>query len=710
MRKILFVSLLILCLLSSDICDADTRWNVTCNPGTFLHPGSKGCQCGDTPFEDSGKLIKRFLSIAYCVPLNSTNPDNNLQAVMRVTEWAGYVDVQNQTQFVDEYFTTAHCWIHHCLRKTSGLRLPLDPNKLDSLFCGVKNRRGLICSQCKSGYGVSINQPEFTCADCKGANIAANVIYWILAEFVPLFIIVVIFLLFDIQLSGPMNAFLLFANTFENTNVYGNSVLDLTDFSRNHNYASLSTWVRYFYSIWNLEFLASFPVFPPLCVSESFTDMDYLATKYISGFLPLFIILVIAGFRSLYRCQHRNDRQCCNRMFTCMQFCHEKVVRFQRSCFNKENVTLNAGFASFFLLAYSKLINVSFILLSTVTLSNMKEKVQCLQLDPYIRPFDHKHLPYAIPALTVIFFLIVLPIFILLCYMIRNRIEFYRRYKNTRLHQLDTNYVSNGSWWVKTVSDFCNYYAYCFKEKYYLFGMTLFLYRIFSGMIYALIMELEHQYVPQIALAGAYLILISWLRPYNSKVGIKKIEFSLNTVQSVFLLITILINAISLWNYHVIYTESRVLPSTIAWFVIQQILILLPFFYVIFFVIQSISKIKWCVFCKSEPSRETEHATLLGGSSTSIEQHSFKKDTEELEPCTSIEFPNSDERIRRDRDQLRFSASFEETLATQREEAKVERRDWCIPLLNACYCCHTKPPTTPPATAPDSSSINRHEW
>ena len=693
-----FVSLNSLLLLSL-FCGADTRWNVTCNPGTFLHPGNgtRRCECGDVPFEeDSGVLIKWFLSIAYCDPLNSTNPYNNLQAVMRVTEWAGYVDVPDQTPFVDEYFTTAHCWIHHCLRNTSGLRLPLDPNKLDSLFCDVKNRRGLICSQCKSGYGVSINQPEFTCADCKGANIAANVIYWILAEFVPLFIIVVIFLLFDIQLSGPMNAFLLFANTFENMNLYGNSALDLTDFSRNHNYASLSTWVRYFYSIWNLEFLASFPVFPPLCVSERFTDMDYLATKYISGFLPLFIILVIAGFRSLYRCQHRNDRARCKAMFACMQFCHEKVVRFQRSCFNKENVTLNVGFASFFLLAYSKLINVSFILLSTVTLSNMKEKVQCLRLDPYIRPFDPKHQPYAVPALTVIFFLIVLPIFILLCYMIRNRMEFCRRYKNTRFHQLDTNYVSNGSWWVKTVFDFCNYYAYCFKEKYYLFGMTLFLYRICSGMIYAF-MELEHQYVPQIALAGAYLFLISWLRPYKAKVGIKKIRFSLNTVQSVFLLITIFINAISLWNYHVMYAETRQFQSTIfAWFVFQQILILLPMIYIILYIFISTCKLKWCVFCMDQSSPET--APLPNRSlSSSGNQAGFPE--EEQEETLSTEHQDIEDHIRQDRDQL--NVSYEGIHAAQKEEVKEERRDWCVPFLKVC--CHTFAVTDPsPVTSNDN--------
>ena len=661
--------------ISTPTCEQKDEhiWNVSCNPGTFRHQETGNCECGNVP--DTSDEGRAFVGISYCKSLNSTNTDNNLQAVVHISRWAGYYynKIGMPADLVhDDYFTVTYCWIHHCKRHIHGLKLPLDPNELDSQFCGVKDRTGLACSRCKDSFAVSINLPEFTCADCTNANKAANVVYWIIAEFLPLGILVLIFLLCDIQISGPMNAFLLFANTFDNMSLYGNSAIDFADQGMEKNYEALSTWARYFYSIWNLEFIASFPVFLPLCVSETFTDMDYLATKLIYG-SPMLIILIIMCFRSIYRYQHRTYRLRCKAMFTCMQFCHRKIVNFQRRYFNKENVTLNAGFASFFLLTYSKLINVSFLLLATTTLETKNNPTTRLRLDPYTKPFEQCHLRYAIPALIVIFFLIVFPSFVLLCYVVRNRIEFYRRYRSTKLHQLNTHLVSNGPLWVRAVHDFCKYYASGLKRKYYLFGMTLFLYRICSTLIYAFC-ELEQRYLAHIALAGTYLFLISWLRPYNSTVGIKTVQFSLNTVQSCFLLITILVNAISLWNHYQLLEVLQITNTVLAWYIFQQILIFLPLFYVIFYISLSLSKIKWHVACKQKPSPETK----------SLERERSLDNVRALtESMTAEDF---DYYEIEDRD---LEWSLKEMNATQREEAKVERKDWCIPFLK--ICCHVNP-------------------
>ena len=40
-------------------------------------------------------------------------------------------------------------------------------NELDDLICGSLNRQGLLCSQCKPGYGPAVHASGFTCADCN---------------------------------------------------------------------------------------------------------------------------------------------------------------------------------------------------------------------------------------------------------------------------------------------------------------------------------------------------------------------------------------------------------------------------------------------------------------------------------------------------------------------------------------------------------------
>ena len=53
--------------------------------------------------------------------------------------------------------------------KSTTIKVPTNLSEISSFFCSPINRKGLLCSQCKKGYGISFLTVDLKCAKCSSS-------------------------------------------------------------------------------------------------------------------------------------------------------------------------------------------------------------------------------------------------------------------------------------------------------------------------------------------------------------------------------------------------------------------------------------------------------------------------------------------------------------------------------------------------------------
>ena len=86
------------------------------------------------------------------------------------------------------------------LQRKSFIILPESSDELDEYFCGGLNREGVTCAQCKKNYSVAVNSEQFKCIPCSSDSIYYSWVFYLLAEYLPLTIMLVIVVLLTFQL------------------------------------------------------------------------------------------------------------------------------------------------------------------------------------------------------------------------------------------------------------------------------------------------------------------------------------------------------------------------------------------------------------------------------------------------------------------------------------------------------------------------------
>ena len=161
--------------------------------------------------------------------------------------------------------------------------------------------------------------------------------------------------------------------------------------------------------VWNLDFFRL--VLPPTCVSSSTKAVNVLLFEYAVALYPFALTALILCTIELH------DRNC-----RVLVYLSTPLKRFCRNNWNAKERVLNAC-VTFLLLAYSKLLFVSFSLLIAVCSYNCKGEIipnsTVLLFDPTVKYFHSAHIPYVIIALSIIFMFVILPPLILCLYPTR---------------------------------------------------------------------------------------------------------------------------------------------------------------------------------------------------------------------------------------------------------------------------------------------------
>ena len=183
------------------------------------------------------------------------------------------------------------------------IRLPQNPNETDSRLCKPLNRTGLLCGRCIDQFSPAVNSKYFQCVHCKSDRQYYSWLLYILSEFVPITVLLIIVILFNVSVtSGPGNAFIFFAQVISST--FG------ADGDGTFNYQSVTSASETIqqvhnslYDIWNLNFFDYLHGWQ-FCLTENLTTLQLRALDYLTAVYPLLVLcvtLVIMGLSTNVR-------------------------------------------------------------------------------------------------------------------------------------------------------------------------------------------------------------------------------------------------------------------------------------------------------------------------------------------------------------------------------------------------------------------------
>ena len=195
-----------------------------------------------------------------------------------------------------------YCPYQYCLFNGSSqyVLIPHDMvTRIGDFLCNASHRMGVLCSQCMPGYAPAINYGHASvCVPCDAHSSKVNWIYYILSVYVPLLVIFLVIIVFNIRLTtGPVNSFILFAQVISTTldinqqglaplyKVYGQ---DTDVFEKSYEIP---------YDFFNLDFFGN--LLPPFCLHERMSTLDAIALRYVVGFFPV-LVIIAGGLRASY--------------------------------------------------------------------------------------------------------------------------------------------------------------------------------------------------------------------------------------------------------------------------------------------------------------------------------------------------------------------------------------------------------------------------
>ena len=268
--------------------------------------------------------------------------------------------------------------------------------------CGYLHRTGTSCGSCVEGYYPAVYSYNFECMNCENAHLSSWPTY-ILIAYLPLTLFIIFILVFRVSVVSPK--------------LYG-VVSMLQTVASPLNIRVLSGAAQYnpvvnimaqivltFLGIWNLDFFRT--LLPGVCLRIN--SLQVLALDYMIAVYPMVVTVVAFTILELHN-RGFKPVMCMLRPF------YSVFARFRKE-WNVRTSLIDA-FVTFFILSTTKLFHVSVSLVLGVILhtSNGKAVDLHLYVDATIEYFGPTHRPYAILAIFVTFFLLVMPVCLLLSF------------------------------------------------------------------------------------------------------------------------------------------------------------------------------------------------------------------------------------------------------------------------------------------------------
>ena len=206
----------------------------------------------------------------------------------------------------DDYYVS-YCPLTHTVNSTNRMysEMPSNASQLDEVMCGPYNRRGLLCGECKGGYGPAVYSFDMTCANCSSLWSRYAISLYLFLQFIPTTLIFLCFVVFRFRItSGPLLGYVLFCQTTIAEITYHYSFI--YDYIQHHVSSfqkvllDLSLTLSQF---WSLQFVKG--IIPPFCVSEKLTSIHVNMLNLVPAIYPLVLVIISCILMELHARNYR---------------------------------------------------------------------------------------------------------------------------------------------------------------------------------------------------------------------------------------------------------------------------------------------------------------------------------------------------------------------------------------------------------------------
>ena len=278
------------------------------------------------------------------------------------------------------------CPYMHTLNSVNRLysEMPSNASQLDEFMCGPYNRKGLLCGECKDGYGPAVYSLSRKCVKCSSNMLKyfISTIY-LLLQFCPTTLIFICLVIFRFKItSGPMLGYLLFCQAIMIT-LTGQHYFTYDYIQSN---VSLSLRALLLVSVtvsqfWNLQFF--WAIIPPFCISEKLNSIDVHMLNFIPAIYPFVLFVTSCILMEL----HARNYRIVGILW--------KPFRIILSKAGITTVTSDALFHAFASLIFLSNISVLFATCNIVVLMYIHNSTGFVQervvyIDPTVQAFNHK--------------------------------------------------------------------------------------------------------------------------------------------------------------------------------------------------------------------------------------------------------------------------------------------------------------------------------
>ena len=281
--------------------------------------------------------------------------------------------------------------------------------KSGSKQCNHYYRKGRLCGECDDNYTLPAYSYSLRCVQCD--DFKYGWIKFIAIAFLPVTVFYLLVIIFRISAtSSTLNGFIFVSQTIATPPmiraIYSSN--QINPFYRVSYLTQLS--VNFFiavYTVWNLDFLRSF--YEPICVHPNLTYPQVLLLDYAVAVYPMLLILITFVLVKLH-----DNFILVTKLW--MPF-HRCLVVFRKQ-WNIHSSLVNA-LATFIVLSYVKILNVSFELLMPSRVYDMHGDtvpVPYLYYNGSITMTSKQYLPYLTIAILMLLVFNILPLLLFALY------------------------------------------------------------------------------------------------------------------------------------------------------------------------------------------------------------------------------------------------------------------------------------------------------
>ena len=253
-----------------------------------------------------------------------------------------------------------------------------------------------FCTICPSGYGVSINKIT-ECVQCE--DYLMNILIFIGIEIIPMTLMVLIIMMFNIQLTnGSINGLVFYSQ------VMFFIFSDLTLLTPNNQLLILYAIPSNIFSLDFTPFLGNYS----LCIAPNMSPLGAISFWYVIGFYPLLLLLLLYVWITLY-----------DKGYKCVVFItrpfHRCMARFWSMTGIEPSFT--HSIASIYILCFTQLAGTSFKLLRfNYNYYTNNENIYFFFYDSCVQYFHGIHAVAGSFAISVLLIMILLPTLYILLY------------------------------------------------------------------------------------------------------------------------------------------------------------------------------------------------------------------------------------------------------------------------------------------------------